>query len=113
MCATRVVYTERVMGEGEGEGQDAHVEDGRSLVALRDRMVSIVRELRTADDMAPEHAHAVAALGRYHLVRHRLLEVAVARDVAVVHVLQRVVGQRCADADSLAVIVAVDAGKGD
>lgn len=72
-------------------------------------MVGIIRELRAADHVAPEHAHLVAALDGNHLAGHGLLEVEVAGDVCVVDVLERVVGCCGADADCLAVVGAVDA----
>jgi hypothetical protein len=88
----------------------SHVEEGRALVALRDRVVWVALELRAADDMAPEDAYSVAALDGDHLGGDRLFEVEVARDVVVVDVLERVVRCRCSDAYCFAIVGAVHAG---
>lgn len=88
---------------------NAHVEYRRSLVALRNRLIWVSSKLCAADYMTPQHAYPVAALDGNHLRGDGLLEVGIARDVCVVDVLDRVVGQRGADSDCFAVIDAIHA----
>lgn len=80
-------------------------------MALRNGLIGIALELRAANDMAPEHTNPITALDGNDLAGHGLLEVGVAGDVCIVDVLDRVVAERGADADCLAVVGAVDAGE--
>jgi hypothetical protein len=77
-------------------------------VALGDRVVDVVGELGATDDMAPVDAYPVASLDVDDFARNGGFEPRVASNVTIVHILDRVVGGGGADADELAVVVAVD-----
>ena len=60
-------------------------------MALRNRLVWIALVLRSADDMAPQHAYFVTSLHGDDLRGNGLLEVGVAGDVGISDILNRVV----------------------
>ena len=97
------------MNEWEGA---SHVEDGGTLVALCDRVVDVVWELGAADNMAPVDAYSVASFDVDDLARNGRLESRVASNVAIVHVLNGVVGSGRPDSHELAVVVSVDPTEG-
>lgn len=68
-----------------------HIKDSRSLVGLRDRVISIVCELSASDNMSPENTDLVSGLHVDDLGGHRGAESGVAGHVLVVHILDRVV----------------------
>ena len=84
------------------------VEDGRSLVALCDRMVGVIGKLCSADDVTPLDADLVSGLHIDDLSRHWRSVAGVASEVRVVHILDRVVAVGDTDAIELAKVLAIN-----
>jgi len=94
--------------KGEGtKHEDVHIKDGRPLVTARDRVVDIVRILSSTDDMSPHHADLVPSLNVNDLAGYWGLEGVLARETAIVDVLNGVVACGHANASALAEILAV------
>lgn len=74
-------------------------------------MVCIIRALRAANDVSPVNADLVTRLDVDDFARHGGLEARFAGDVCIVDVGDRVVGGGDADADGLAIVLAVDTAK--
>lgn len=89
-------------------GEDVQVKHCRTLVALRNRIVHVVGELCTANNVSPHDANLVASLNVDDLGRYRRLEAAVASYVCVVHIRDGVVGGGDSDTDEFAIVVTVD-----
>lgn len=71
-----------------------------------DRVILVVGELCTADNMAPLYTDLVTSLDIYDLAARRRPRVT--RDVSVVHVHDWVVGRCYADTVALAIVLTVD-----
>jgi len=74
---------------------------------LRNRMIGVIRELRTANNMTPLHANLISSLHINDLCRHRRPVPKVTRHVLVVDILNRVVGVGDTDSIQLSFILAI------
>ena len=66
---------------------DVHVEHGWALVALRDGMVRVVRNLWPADNVTPVYTDFVAGFDVDDLAGHGRLEARVAGNVGIVYIV--------------------------
>ena len=69
------------------------------------RVVFIVGKLRTTDDMSPHSSYYITSLDIDYLCRYWGMKPAVASEVAIVHVLDRVVRVGRADTNQFALIL--------
>lgn len=85
--------------------EDVQVEDSGSFVGRCDRVVLVARKLSAANDVTPHGPYSISCLDVYDFGGDRRAEATVAGKVAIIDVLDGVVGVGGANADEFALVL--------